>query len=766
MGTIKHKSLSGHRVFVSLLVPNLLLLLLPLLVGWVIYNQTLNVMEKEIIAANMNMLQQSRDIVDRRLSEIASISMRIANDPRIVKFQNNRGVFKDINVYSILDTRKSIYNFSLTNNFIFNYFIVYRNNEVILEESRTYDSTDFYKSFQYAGMDQAAWAKLLFNSYLNELVLPAQEVTVNGTAYSLVTYIKSLGYPGFPQGAVVITVDNREIQKLLGGSNLADGGWTYVINKAGEVISSVSSEPIPYQIEQSGLSGNEGSVVQPINGKDMFVTYTTSAVNGWTYLVAQPVNVVLEKVLYIKKITFTLAFIFLTIGLFFAYVFAYRNSRPLKHIMQTILERTDWKGNSKTDTYRFIKDSVSQLIDNNREMKEKMEKQIPLLQAALFERLLKGENVSLKDVPVLLQHFGIEQQGKYYAAVILHMRRNSSNLDPDVLEQLDMVRINVKDILQQEILDHAHWHDATEDQIVLLFSFGLEDSSDRSAHLEEMLIRIDEAIEARLNLSVKFASGNVYEGLLNISRSYEEAKEAMDYLIWRNRNGAIRFDQMPKESNGYYYPADMERRLGNLAKAGDHENVTALLQELYRINFKEKHLLVPMLRLFIHVMWGSVFKLLPQVGMEEGKVLEYMTPFTGDTASYEGLEKNYRSLADIYRQVCDFVGVHKKSQNELLLEKIQKLLHGSYAQADLCLDSVAERMNISTGYLSQFYKEQTGTNFSEYLEELRMEHAKALLARTDLPVYEIAQQVGYSSSNTFCRAFKRINGVSTTVYRQ
>jgi two-component system response regulator YesN len=766
MWTIKHKSLSGHRVFVSLLLPNILLLLLPLLVGWVIYHQTLNVMEKEIIAANMDMLQQSRDVIDRRLSEIASISIRIANDPRIVKFQNIQGSFKDTNVYSILDTRKSVTNFSLTNNFIFNYFIVYKNNEVILEESRTYSSNEFYTSFQYSGMDQAAWDQLLLNNFHHDKVLPAREVTVNGIKYSLVTYVKSLGYPGFPQGAVVITVDNREIQKLLGGSNLSDGGWTYIMNKAGEIVSSVSSEPIPHRIEQTGLSGNQGSVMQQINGKDMIVTYTTSAINGWTYLVAQPVNVVLEKVLYIKKITFTLAFIFLTTGLLVAYVFAYRNSRPLKHIMQTILERTDWRGNSNSDTYRFIRDSVSQLIDNNREMQEKMEKQVPLLQAALFERLLKGEYVSLKDVPILLQHFGIEQQGKYYAAVIVQLGGHDSNLDTNVLEQLDMMRITVKDILQQELSDHAHWHDVTEDQIVLLFSFGIEDSVDRSLYLEEMILRIDEAIQGRLNISMRFASGSVYEDLLNISRSYGEAKEALEYLIWRNRNGVIRFDQMPKENNGYYYPSDLERRLSNLAKAGDHEAVTALLQELYRINFKEKHLLVPMLRLFINVMWGTVFKLLPQVGMDEGKVLEYMTPFTGDTASYEGLEKNYGSLAASYRQICSFVSIHRKSQNELLLDKIQKLLHDSYAQADVCLDSVAERLNISTGYLSQVYKEQTGTNFSDYLEELRMEHAKVLLAKTDLPVYEIAQQVGYSSSSTFCRAFKRINGVSTSMYRQ
>lgn len=759
MGARKLNRLRGHRIFVSLLVPNILLMLLALLIGWFIYHQTLKLVEKEIITANMKAVQQSRDIVDRRFSELAAIAVRLANDPKLVKFQDIRGSFKEIPVYHIIETRQSITNFSLTNNFLFNYFVVYKNNGVIFEESSVYNSDSFFGTFQYAGMDRAAWEKLLFAGSLNGEILPAREVNVKGASYSLVSFIKSIGYPGFPQGAVVITVDNREIQKLLGGSAVSDSGWTYVVNKTGEVISSVSSGPELYRIDEKQLSGGEGSLVRQINGKDMLVIYTTSAVNGWTYFVLQPMDVVLRKVLYIKKITLTFAVVFLTIGLAFAYGFAYRNSRPLRHILQTLLERTDMRGNARTDIYRFMKDSISRLIDHHSELRDKVERQVPLLQAALLERLIKGEYVSLHDAPVLLQHLGIEQ-GKYFAVGILQWRGHTNNLDTGLLEELDIIRIKIKDILRKELSDHAHWHDFAEDQIVVLFSMGLEHDSP-----EQLLHRIDETIKQRLNLSVRIALGHVYEGILNISRSYEEAKTALDYLVWGNQTGMIGYGQFPKENNGYYYPADMERRLENLAKAGDHENVAVLLQELYRINFKEKHLLAPMLRLFMHEMWGSLYKLLPQVGMDQGQIVQYISPLAGDAASYDGLDKSYHALAEMYRQACDFVSVHKKSQNELLLEKIQKLLHESFAQADCCLDQVAERMNISAGYLSQFYKEQTGIGFSEYLEELRMEHAKQLLAITNLPVYEIARQAGYNSSNTFCRAFKRIHGVSATMYR-
>ncbi|MBN2981472.1 helix-turn-helix transcriptional regulator [Cohnella algarum] len=87
-------------------------------------------------------------------------------------------------------------------------------------------------------------------------------------------------------------------------------------------------------------------------------------------------------------------------------------------------------------------------------------------------------------------------------------------------------------------------------------------------------------------------------------------------------------------------------------------------------------------------------------------------------------------------------------------------------QTDLSLSKLAERFGISEAYVSYFFKEQTGVNFSDYLENERMKHAKRLLEESDMPVNEVAARVGYYSLNTFGRAFKRANGLSATEYRK
>jgi two-component system response regulator YesN len=52
------------------------------------------------------------------------------------------------------------------------------------------------------------------------------------------------------------------------------------------------------------------------------------------------------------------------------------------------------------------------------------------------------------------------------------------------------------------------------------------------------------------------------------------------------------------------------------------------------------------------------------------------------------------------------------------------------------------------------------------LEKVRMDHAAILLKGNRYNVDEIASQVGYNSSHSFRRAFKRVMGIPPSSFRQ
>ena len=81
-------------------------------------------------------------------------------------------------------------------------------------------------------------------------------------------------------------------------------------------------------------------------------------------------------------------------------------------------------------------------------------------------------------------------------------------------------------------------------------------------------------------------------------------------------------------------------------------------------------------------------------------------------------------------------------------------------------ETSAEALCISPGYLGRLVKEATGLTFQENLQQMRMEHARALLCRPHLSIEEIALQCGYTSANYFAQAFRRSEGRSPREWRE
>lgn len=79
---------------------------------------------------------------------------------------------------------------------------------------------------------------------------------------------------------------------------------------------------------------------------------------------------------------------------------------------------------------------------------------------------------------------------------------------------------------------------------------------------------------------------------------------------------------------------------------------------------------------------------------------------------------------------------------------------------------IAKEFGINKEALDAFCEENTGTNFINYLNEVRLRYSSSLLATCDLNVDEIATIAGYQSITTFYRAFKNFKGVTPTEYRQ
>ena len=85
---------------------------------------------------------------------------------------------------------------------------------------------------------------------------------------------------------------------------------------------------------------------------------------------------------------------------------------------------------------------------------------------------------------------------------------------------------------------------------------------------------------------------------------------------------------------------------------------------------------------------------------------------------------------------------------------------------DISLDELAAEAQLSPFHFARMFKQSLGVPPRVYLTRLRLEKACELLETTDLPVTEIAFEVGYSSNQVLARVFLKHRRMSPSDYRR
>lgn len=81
-------------------------------------------------------------------------------------------------------------------------------------------------------------------------------------------------------------------------------------------------------------------------------------------------------------------------------------------------------------------------------------------------------------------------------------------------------------------------------------------------------------------------------------------------------------------------------------------------------------------------------------------------------------------------------------------------------------NEVIKRSGKSREHLSRLFKQATGQTIGAYLNELRIEHAAAMLTTTYLDIIDIALESGFENLSTFYHLFKKKKGISPKQYRK
>jgi len=137
------------------------------------------------------------------------------------------------------------------------------------------------------------------------------------------------------------------------------------------------------------------------------------------------------------------------------------------------------------------------------------------------------------------------------------------------------------------------------------------------------------------------------------------------------------------------------------------------------------------------------------------------------------IEADFQSCFTAYlEKLCTILNTQRAAQegqnSNILVHRILRMIDANYAQTELCLNSIADELGLSTHYVGQIFRESQGKSVSQYILDLRMEKIAQALRETDRPFSQIMENVGFEpkQKNYIYTLFKKHFGVTVKAYRQ
>lgn len=285
--------------------------------------------------------------------------------------------------------------------------------------------------------------------------------------------------------------------------------------------------------------------------------------------------------------------------------------------------------------------------------------------------------------------------------------------------------------------------------------------------LNELVAKIVARARDELNVRVTVGVGRAYKEFSRLHRSVWEAQTAA-YLgmFYLGPERVVSINEVEILQTGpRVYPFDKENELVESLKVGDkaraEETFRLLLERTSGTLHSEAGLikarLAKVLVLVAHSFSRSGF-MSPELFDDYNELFQRLSL----CGSIEELRVWLGILAE---KASSWSRFRVAGTGSSVVDGAIEYIHNNY-QRDISLADLAKIIFLNPDYFSRVFKQCTGRTFSEYLTQVRIDRAKELLSETDLPVGELAREVGYSDPNYFSRVFARVTGMCPSRYRQ
>lgn len=292
--------------------------------------------------------------------------------------------------------------------------------------------------------------------------------------------------------------------------------------------------------------------------------------------------------------------------------------------------------------------------------------------------------------------------------------------------------------------------------------------------LESLEKEIQEILAQYPEVSYFGGAGETVQRMRDIRRSYVGASKAFASRFFTEKNRFLTVEQIREQkpvgtkdmSLKSVDASKINRKLvEDFLKSGLEEETKNFVEEYFRNIGRENYESLMFCHYLIVDMNLCASHFLESIGIEPS-LLPAQCRDVGEFL--DSLQCEEGMIAYVTKLFTETIRLRDNSSRNKYMELItaaQKIILENFQNNEFSMNQAAAMVNLSPGYFSTLFRQETGMSFVEYLTGIRLEKAKALLMCTNMRSSEIAYEVGYKDAHYFSYIFKKVCGCTPKEYR-
>lgn len=565
---------------------------------------------------------------------------------------------------------------------------------------------------------------------------PLLEYKVEGQNVRVISYVRKVPLFMSKNGLLVININVNRLETLL-RENAGDSvGYVRMVDSEGNIIAATTNIP------------EEAKAVSEVHSSVSGYFYES----GWT---SKDISEEVFSFLNLWIAAGTVGVIAITVGMLWLL-------RRFAHPIDSLINRLTSKRQFNRLDFEYLDNLMDELIHQASEYHFASNQYHDITRKQWFREVLNGERtISREDWEMHAYEEGTAQEWTASRVLVFEIDHYKDFQEKYTPNDQSLFKFAIEQVVKEMV---------GEDGIRIWTTWLSSEQLTVIAHGEphDQAQRIKQWVKVHLPLTMSIGISGVVEEPCQIAESREEALELLSYKATQGIDRI--YTAIPNSERSQLEilnVIEMTAQAAYTLRMGTDDWREQLIQvfDTIELSVTSRSRLLTLFQ-YMNFCLSKVIKEGPESYRDtfdksiEPQLINLLDRFETVHEYRDGWLTAVNALAEELEQLR--AGNHKYE----VFKQIEQYMKQCFHDPDLSLAKISEHFCLSNSHMSRLIKEATGVNWTDYVTELRVRHAKILLSTTNKSIQEIGVECGYLHQVSFGRVFKKQVGFAPGDYRK